>query len=188
MTTAARDMRQPNRPTIKVLKTETLYAGRIIRLIREQLEVEGHRFVRETIKHPGAIVVVPVLDDGRIVFVRQYRRSIDRWLLELPAGTLDHRESKAACARRELEEEAGWTAARVKPIGRFYAAPGFVSEQLTLFLATGLTAVPARPEPDELVHPELLSLSQALAKIRSGDLCDAKSMVGLFLAQPFLRR
>ena len=179
-------MRQ--RPSVKMIKQETLYEGRVIRLIREELQIDGQRIVRETIKHPGAIVIVPVLDDERLVFVRQYRRSIDRWLLELPAGTLDHHESKAACARRELEEETGWTAKRLKPIGQFYAAPGFVSEQLTLFLATGLSPVPARPEADEFVHPEILSLSQALAKIRSGDLCDAKSMVGVFLAQPFLRR
>ena len=158
----------------------------MIRLIREVLDVRGHRIVRETVKHPGAVVIVPLLDRSRIVFVRQYRRAIGRELLELPAGTLGIGERREACARRELEEETGWRARHLRRIGQFYAAPGFISEQLTVFLAQGLRGVTARPEPDEFVEPVILSLQTALAKIRSGAICDAKSIIGILFAERLL--
>lgn len=173
-------------PNVRVLARRTLYRGRVIRLIQEVLEVGGRRMVRETIRHPGAVVVVPLLDRSRIVFVRQYRRAVGRSLLELPAGTLEPGEPRAICARRELEEEAGWRARRLRRIGQFYAAPGFVSEQLTVFLAEGLRPVPPRPEPDEQVVPVTLTLRQALAKIRSGAICDAKSIIGVLFAERLL--
>ena len=174
--------------SIRLVKRTTIYKGAIIQLIREALEVNGHRMVRETIRHPGAVVVVPMLDRSRIVFVRQYRRAIGRVLLELPAGTLKEGESREACARRELEEETGWRAGRMKRIGQFYAAPGFLSEQMTLFLAQDLTQVGAQPDPDELVTPIVLSLQTALPKIRSGAICDAKTILGVLLAQRTLSR
>ena len=170
------------RAPLGVRHRETIYQGKVIRLIREQLELRGQRLYRETILHPGAVVILPVLADERIVFIRQYRRAIRRYLLELPAGTLDHGESKATCAKRELLEETGYRARRVTRLAQFYAAPGFLSEQLTLFIAEDLSQGQAAPEPDELVEPIILTLNQALAKIRSGKLCDAKSMIGvLFL-------
>lgn len=172
---------------VRVIRRSTVYRGRIIRLIREVLEVGGHRLMRETIRHPGAVVIIPMLDRSRIVFVRQYRRAIDRNLLELPAGTLGAGERRQACARRELEEETGWRARRMRRIGQFYAAPGFISEQLTIFLAEGLKQVGARPEPDEIVRPVVLSLRQALAKIRSGAICDGKSIIGVLFVERLLR-
>jgi len=173
---------------IRVVKRTTLYRGRIIRLIREVLQIRGQRLVRETVLHPGAVVVIPLLDRSRVVFVRQYRRAIGRELLELPAGTLNPGERRAACARRELQEETGWRARTMRRIGQFYAAPGFISEQLTVFVATGLTPVGAHPEPDELVRPIILPLSAALAKIRSGEICDAKTIIGILFVQRLLKR
>ena len=143
---------------IRLVKRTTIYRGPIIRLIRELLDVDGRRIIRETVTHPGAVVIVPMLDRSRIVFVRQYRRAIEREILELPAGTLGAGERRAACARRELEEETGWRAHRMRRIGQFYAAPGFISEQLTVFLAQDLTHVTAHPEPDELIRPVTLTL------------------------------
>ncbi len=171
---------------IRVLQRSTIYKGKVIQLIREVLEILGHRIVRETVRHPGAVVIVPVLDHSRIIFVRQYRRAIDRELLELPAGTLDPRERLDACARRELEEETGWRVRHLHKIAQFYAAPGFISEQLTVFLARDLTHTIARPEPDELLPPVIVSFSSALAKIRSGAICDAKTIIGVLFAQRYL--
>ena len=168
--------------SIRVRDSSVIYEGRVIRLIRETLEVRGHCIVRETIRHPGAVVVVPMLDRSRIVFVRQYRRAVDRFLLELPAGTLEPGERRDVCARRELEEETGWKAKRLTRLGQFYAAPGFISEQMTLFLARGLTPVPAHPEPDELVTPVILSLREAMRRIRTGAICDAKTIIGVAYA------
>lgn len=171
---------------LRVVERRTIYRGRIIRLIREVLEVRHRRMVRETVQHPGAVVVVPVLPGNRIVFVRQYRRAVARRLLELPAGTLEPGEPRAACARRELEEETGWRARQLKRIGQFYAAPGFVSEQMTIFLARGLTQVGADPESDEDLTPVIFSLGEAMAKIRAGTICDAKTIIGILFARRFL--
>lgn len=172
----------------KVLERRTIYRGRIIQLIREVVEMGGRRMVRETVQHPGAVVIVPFLERDRIVFVRQYRRAVDRVLWELPAGTLDARERPVVCARRELEEETGWRASRLRRLGQFFAAPGFTSERMTVFLASGLTRGVQRPEPDELIRPVTLSLPSALAKIRSGAICDAKSIIGVLFAAQAVRR
>ena len=169
------------------LKQKLIYQGHVIRLITEELSYHGRRLIRETVQHPGAVVILPVLPGSRIVFVRQYRHAVRRDLLELPAGTRDHAgESPVVCARRELEEETGWSARTLKRLVTFYAAPGVLSEQMTLYLATDLTPVPARPEPDECVTPVILTLPQALAGIRSGRICDAKTIIGLLLARDFL--
>lgn len=172
---------------VRCVKRSTIYQGRVIRLVREVLEIGGRRFARETIRHPGAVVIVPALGRSRIVFVRQYRRAVGRILLELPAGTLELGERRDACARRELLEETGWRAGRLRRLGRFYAAPGFLSEEMTVFLATGLRPGTAHPEPDELVTPVILTLQEALAKIRSGAIRDAKTIIGLLFAQRHLR-
>jgi len=173
--------------SIRVLERRTCYRGRVIRLIREVLQVDGQRVVRETVVHPGAVVIVPMLDRSRVVLVRQYRRAVRRTLLELPAGTLTTGETRAACARRELEEETGWRAQKLRRISQFYAAPGLIDEQLTVFIATGLGRTAARPEPDELVNPVILRLSSAIAKIHSGAICDAKTIIGILCAQRWLK-
>ncbi len=164
---------------IRVVARDVVYEGRVIRLIREVLTIKGRRMVRETIQHPGSVVIVPVLDDGRVVLVRQYRRAVGHELLELPAGTLDPRETRTACARRELEEETGWQARTMRRIGEFYAAPGIINERMTVFLARGLRKVAAHPEPDELIRTVILALPSALARIESGAICDAKTIIGL---------
>ena len=174
--------------TVRSVSRNTVYTGRVIRLVREVLEVGGRRIARETILHPGAVVVVPILDRNRILFVRQYRRAVRRELLELPAGTLESGEPRSACARRELIEETGWRAGRLRRLGRFYAAPGFLSEEMTVFLATNLTRATANPEPDEVIRPAVLTMAQAFAKIRSGAIRDAKTIIGLYWAQPFVER
>lgn len=167
---------------VRVLRRRTLYRGRIIRLVLEDLVVKGRRIQRETILHPGAAVIVPLLQDGRVILVRQYRRAVDRWLLELPAGTLDPGERPLSCARRELEEETGWRARRMTRLARFYAAPGVTSEELTVYLARGLRKTVASPEPDESLRPVVLGFQQALAMVRRGAIRDAKTIIGLLAA------
>lgn len=172
----------------RVLQRTAIYQGKVIRVIREVLKTRGHTMVRETIQHPGAVVIVPLLDRSRTVFVRQYRRAIRRELLELPAGTLGRGEGAIACARRELQEETGWQARELRRIGQFYAAPGFISEQLTVFLATQLRLVGAHPDPDEFIQPVILTLETALGDIRSGKIRDAKTIIGLLFVERLLKR
>jgi ADP-ribose pyrophosphatase len=165
-----------------------VYRGRVIRVLQDVVTVKRVRMVRETIQHPGAVVIVPIMDHSRIVLVRQYRHAIGRELLELPAGTLKPGERPATCAKRELAEETGWSARRWRRIGGFFAAPGYTDEWLTIFLAMGLSATTAQPDVDEDVCPVPMSFRSALAKIRSGDICDAKSIIGVLLARGFLGR
>lgn len=170
------------------VKRELIYQGRVIKLIKETFYAGKTRLVREVIVHPGAAVIVPLLEGDRVVMVRQYRRAAGKTLLELPAGTLTPGEPPATCARRELEEETGWKAGKLRRISGFYAAPGMLSEWMVVFLATGLTKARAHPEPDEILTPVILPLRAALAKIKSGAICDAKSIIGLLTAQQLLRR
>ncbi len=170
------------RAGMRLVKRETVYRGRVIELVRDTLAVGGERIVRETVRHPGSVVIVPVLPDRRILFIRQYRRAIGKPLVELPAGTLGHGENRLLCAKRELEEETGWRAARWRKLGEFYPAPGFLSEYMTIFLAQQLTPSAAHPEPDEVITPLPMTLTTALRRIRSGSICDAKSIIGIWLA------
>jgi ADP-ribose pyrophosphatase len=173
-------------PAIRVLSRRRLYQGRVFDLVRERLRMNGQLIVRDRIEHPGAVVIVPMLDASRIVFVRQYRRAVRRLLLELPAGTLAPGEPRVQCARRELIEETGWRARRWTRLGTFFAAPGVCSEALTAFLAQDLSQVGSSPEPDEWLEPVVLTLRQALRQIDTGAICDAKSIVSLYLARKHL--
>lgn len=173
---------------IRLIRRRSIYRGRIIELVQEELRIDGRRFVRETVLHPGAVVMVPMLARSRIVFVRQYRRAIGRYILELPAGTLAPGEQASVCAQRELEEEVGYRAKRLTKLGQFYAAPGFTSERMAVFLAENLTRVKAHPEADEMLSPVVLSFAEARRKIRSGAICDAKTLIALSWAQQLLSR
>jgi len=173
---------------VRVVQRRLIYRGRVIRLVREVLAVQGRRMIRETVRHPGAVVIVPMVDRSHMVFVRQYRRAVGRELLELPAGTLSAGERPAHCARRELQEEIGWRARRWRRLGQFYPAPGFTSEQMTVFLAQDLQPVSAPPDPDELIHLVVLSLRAALRSIQTGRLQDAKSIIAIFFALEALKQ
>ena len=169
-------------PAVQRLKREVIYEGRVITLVRDELLCNGHRLRRDTVLHPGSVVIIALVDRDHLVLVRQYRRAIERTLLELPAGTLGKGETPLRCAKRELEEETGWTAKTWTRLGGIYPAPGLLSEQMTFFLATALTQRQAHPEPDEVLVPVVLSLKHAFAAIRSGEICDAKTIVGVLWA------
>lgn len=148
----------------------------------------GDRYSNEVVLHPGAAVVLPILADGRIVMIRNRRIAVGRTLLELPAGTLDPGESPLRCARRELEEETGYAAARMKRMVSFFSSPGISSEMMHVFLATGLRPGRARPEATEELSVVQKTRTQALAAVRAGRIRDAKSMIGLLFYERFASR
>lgn len=160
---------------------ESLLRSAKFEVVRRQITGAGGRsHARDVVVHPGAAVILPLLDADRIVMVRNYRYTLDQRLLELPAGTLDKAgEPPIACAARELEEETGYVAARLEPLGRMATSPGIMTEIIHAFVATDLTKTVARPEATEDLLVEIVSMRQAQEWILSGEIIDAKTIVTL---------
>ena len=143
-------------------------------------------YTREVVWHNGGAAAVPCFDDGTVALVRQYRYPAGRFTLELPAGRIEAGERPEVCAARELEEELGVVADRLEPLSEFYTTPGFCSERLWVFLATGLRETAVNHDVDEIIEVVRLPLARALAMIASGEIDDAKTIIGLLLAAPRL--
>ena len=160
-----------------------IYTGRAVSLDVDRVRLDdGTEAVREAVRHPGAVVLVPLDGAGRVLLVRQFRYVPGEVLLELPAGTLRRDEPPEACARRELAEETGTAAGHLEHLATFYSAPGFCDEQVHCFLATDLTpASGAQPDDDERIEIVPTPLAEAEAMARSGRLRDAKTIAGLLL-------
>ena len=172
----------------QLLGSETVYQGRAITLRRDDLRTPDGRTVKyDVIDHHGSVVLVPIDDQGRIYFVRQYRHAAEQEILELPAGTLEPGEAPEACAAREIREETGMAAENIKEIGSFYLAPGYSTEFMHVYLATGLSHNPLEADADEFLQVETLTLAEAMKQIEGGHLPDAKSLAALLLAKPYLK-
>jgi ADP-ribose pyrophosphatase len=168
--------------TGRLLSSRHAFRGRVISLRLDEVEMpSGRRVVYEIVEHPGAVAIVPVLPDGRVLLVRQFRRAAGAELLEVPAGTLESGETPEACARRELAEEVGRAAARWEPLASFYTAPGVLSEEMHVFLARDLSPVTAEREEEDL-RVEALPLADARRRVERGEIRDGKSIVGILLA------
>jgi ADP-ribose pyrophosphatase len=169
-----------------------IYSGRVINLDVDQVRFpNGAVGELEMIRHPGASAIVPFLsdpggEDPQLMLIRQYRYAADGWLLEIPAGRLDPGESPESCARRELQEETGCTADRMEHMYTLYTTPGFTDEKIHLFLAVGLHRGDPNREFDEQLEVETVPLSEALELIRTGELRDAKSALGILFAAGFV--
>ncbi len=166
----------------------TLHRGHILHLVEADFEApDGSTFTREVVRHPGAVSVVPVLDDGEtVVCVRQYRAALDELLLEIPAGKLDVAgEDIEACAARELEEEVGYRATSLEKLATFRNSAGFCDERSHVFLATGLVETGSDLQGVEEAHMtvEHVRLQDVPAMIADGRLTDAKTLIGLTLAR-----
>jgi ADP-ribose pyrophosphatase len=149
--------------------------------VDEVEEPGGVRATREVVRHRGSVAALPVHADGSVVLVRQYRYAVDAHVWELPAGRLDPGERPEDGARRELEEEVGLQAAALEVLSVFYTTPGFCDEVMHLFRATGLSAVPPRPEADERIEARAFPLDEARAMIRKGEVREGKTLVALLL-------
>jgi ADP-ribose pyrophosphatase len=177
---------------LELLHREILYQGKVVDLFVDQIRYpSGNSGVREIAHHPGGAVAVPILDDGRVLLVRQLRYPVGRHLLELPAGKLNPGEDPRDAAARELSEETGYLAEKLEKLTAVYSTPGFCDEILHLYLARGLRASAAgtRREEGELsMTLEFIPLPEALEMAAGGKIEDAKTVVGLLLADRKLRR
>ena len=172
---------------VKVLSSKKMFQGRVFKIHRDVvIEPSGIRALREIVVHPGSVVVLPVFPDGRILLIRQYRYAAGGDLWELVAGHKEKGEDFATGARRELQEEAGYGARRVKKLLEVFPSPGLLSERMVIFLAQGLTKGKPRPEDDEKITPRLLTLKTALQWIKSGKIHDAKSVAGILYYATFI--
>jgi ADP-ribose pyrophosphatase len=171
-----------------VVERRLIHQGRYLEFRVDTIErADGSRATRDVVGHPGAIAVLAVDDDGRLLLVRQWRIPAERAMLEIPAGTLDVHdgvtEDPDVAARRELEEETGSRAASWRKLAEFWTAPGFASELMHLYLATGLTGVHGddrlSPDEDERLELSRVTVDEALALVDRGEISDAKTILGV---------
>lgn len=159
---------------------DILFAGHIFKVVRKFVTGHsGEQLERHVILHPGAVAVIPVLENGDLVLIRQYRVAVDAYLLELPAGTLEPDEPPIDTARRELLEETGYAASSLVPLTCFFSSPGIMREEMHLFLATHLVAGPTNLEDGEDIEKVIIPLEQAVEKVFAGEIKDAKTIIGL---------
>ncbi len=164
----------------KLLSRQQIYSGRIVELTVDRIELEKRTYIREVVGHPGGVVVLGLLPDDTIPFVRQLRYPVNKELLELPAGKIDQGEQPATSAAREFREETGFEALDLRLVSRFYASPGFCTEMLHLYFSRRLR--PSRPqrETDEELLLEFYTLEEALAMACRGAIVDAKTLLALY--------
>ncbi len=164
----------------EILDSQYLYRGHILKLRTDEVRLSNNHIVmREIVEHRGAVAIVALDAQNRVLMVRQYRSAAARDMLEIPAGTLEEGEDPALCATRELKEETGYRAALWEPLGYFYSSPGFCTEKMYLYLARQLTQSQASPEEDEAITVEIIPFAEAINKIDRGDIIDAKTIIGL---------
>lgn len=162
------------------MERKVIYQGRRITLVNDTLtHPSGASYSRVIVQHPGAVVILPLVDDDHVCLVRQWRHAVQETLLELPAGTLEPPEDPLTTAQRELAEETGYTAADWTALLTFYPSPGLLTERMFLFAARQLSPGIARPELDENLEPVIVSLNEALELVDCGQIMDAKTLVGL---------
>ena len=168
---------------------ETIYQGRIFDLVRARFQLPtGKVHTYDLVKHHGAVVIIPLDNQDRIWFVRQFRIGAGQTLLELPAGLLEEEELAEATAAREVQEEVGMAAGKLVHLGGFYMVPGYSTEKLEAFLATDLSLSELPTDEDEFLEKVALPVSEVYEMVRAGKIEDGKTLASLLLAQPYLER
>jgi ADP-ribose pyrophosphatase len=171
----------------KKLGSRTVFQGRIFDVLVDDVQLpSGRQTTREIVRHAGAVGLVPVLDDGRIVLEEQYRHPAGEILVEIPAGRLEERETPDQTARRELLEETGYLADEIKRMTVFYTTPGYTSEKLHLYVARGLKKAETKPDFDENITLREVAIDEALRLIGRGEIKDGKTIAGLLYYRTFL--
>ena len=167
----------------------TLHQGRVFKLVSENYTLDnGVTADMDFIQHPGAVAVVPLLSQGAVILIRQYRHAVREFIWEIPAGTLDSQESPMDCAKRELIEETGYSAGQWHQLGKITPLPGCSDERIHVFLASDLKPAAQNLDKDELLSVHRLPFKAALQMILTGEIQDGKTISGLFLASNWLKK
>ena len=172
-----------------ILFEETAWSGKIFDVSRlDVLLADKRRAIRDVVRHPGAVAIVALTDDGRICLVRQYRTSLDRVTVEIPAGKLNPGEDPLECAERELTEETGFVAQRMAHLTTIATSAGFSDELIHIFMATGLSLEQSAPDEDEFINVDLVELSEFIDAVLDGRIEDAKTVVGALICDALSHR
>ena len=172
--------------TAELLARTTVHKGRIFQLEIDVVKLpSGHTVDMEIVRHPGSVVLLPIPEAGKIILIRQYRYTIDRWIWELPAGSLKPNEDPGTAAARECEEEIGLAPHKVTRIGGYYPTPGFCDELMNYYRCEDLRPPAAdstaRKDDDEEIEPRIFTIDEARGLVRSGEIIDLKTLAGLSL-------
>jgi ADP-ribose pyrophosphatase len=174
--------------TTTINSRTSLHRGRVFNLIRENVTLDnGVTTDMEFVEHPGATAIIPMLNESRVLLLKQYRHSLREYIWEIPAGTLDPQESIMNCAKRELIEETGYSAHQWQKLGEITPVPGYSDERIHIFLATDLQPAEQNLDTDEIINVHDVGFSEAIEMIEKGEIQDAKSIAGLFLALNWLK-
>jgi ADP-ribose pyrophosphatase len=177
-------MTTPHNELPKLLSSQKVFDGRVFKVTVDTISEGELTYQREVVHHHGSAVIIPVFEDGTVVLVRQYRHPAVRYLVEAPAGTLADGERPEVGAARELEEELGLVAAQLDQLSEFFVSPGFLEEKMWVYLATGLSQGKQALDDDEILDVVRIPIAEALEMITSGEIQDAKTIIGLMLAAP----
>ena len=168
----------------QVSESIEIFQGRVFGVTVDTVREGEKTYKRDVVHHPGSAVIIPVFEDGSVALVRQYRHPAVRYLIEAPAGTLERGERPEEGAGRELEEELGYVAGKLEKLSEFWVSPGFCEEKMWLYLATEMTKTEQKLEEDEIVEVLRIPFARALEMITTGEIEDAKTIIGLMLAAP----
>ena len=166
----------------KRLKRTPVYEGKLLHVYRDDVEIGGRNTWREVVLHPGACAVIPVTEDGCVLFVRQYRYAVEEALLEIPAGKIDPGEAPETCAARELTEETGFRSDHLRKLGSVFTTPGFCNETIHLYLADRLIPAHQHLDEDEYLDVVKLPIADVKRRIAAGEIHDAKTLAAFAIA------
>lgn len=168
----------------KTMKSERIYEGKVINLRVDTVELPDRKYSkREIVEHDGAVGILAVTGEGKLIFVKQFRKSVEEILLEIPAGRIETDEAPIDCAKRELEEETGFKANSMSKMMDFYTSPGFSNEILHIYLAQNLSPGTASPDEDEYIEVIYLTLDEALTRLEAGEIKDSKTIIAILQYQ-----
>ncbi len=171
-------------PPERTLSSRQIFQGRVVTMRVDTVALpDGRTSTREVVEHSASVTILPVDAQGNVLLERQYRRSVDQWMVEAPAGGMNPGEDPEQAARRELKEETGYDAGKLEHLASFYVSPGYCTELMHVFLATGLIAGEAALEDDEYIQVETVPLKRALEMVQRGEIQDGKTITALLLTE-----
>lgn len=172
----------------KTMKSEKIYEGKIVNLRIDTVELPDKKYSkREIVEHPGGVGIITIINNNSLVLVKQYRKAVEDFLWEIPAGKLEVNEEPRETAIRELSEETGYEAKKLTYITEFYTSPGYCNEKIHLFLAQDLVEVDSKPDPGEFIEKAIVSLDDCQKMLDRGEIIDSKTIIAIYYARQFLQ-